>query len=50
MWNYIRPDAPVNDDPAEHLPDRPEDCEGECQDCGRRVPLGHMVCNFCTGE
>jgi hypothetical protein len=39
MWNYIRPDAPVTDDPAEHSPDRPEDCEGECQDCGRPVPL-----------
>jgi hypothetical protein len=46
-WAYIRPDAPTCDDPAEHAPDRPEDCMGVCCECGNPAPLGHMMCRAC---
>jgi hypothetical protein len=49
-WAYIRPDAPTCNNPAEHAPDRPEDCIGVCCECGNPAPLGHMMCTACSGD
>jgi hypothetical protein len=50
LWDYIKPDAPANDDPAEHAHDSADDCKGVCAECGTLVPLGYTMCTACGGD
>lgn len=49
-WAYIKPWVQPETDPADHECDRLEDCQGDCMECGRSVPLGYFICAECAGE